>query len=664
MYLKKLLLILVLFLISVTELFSQQSLDIFGGFSKLMKPKFRLNSFESNVMNYNNTIDWEFTFSGAMFNSPETVSDIMMASIAKRISDHYIYMRYTPGFRKSFILNTDTLVTISDSVNILNSKLSYTEKFGLGYSYQFSNKFSGGISLRYFEQSFSRDNIYFYFSDTINTLVTVTDEWQKKHWRADVGFSYQPMENLLFNVSSYNLFIFAENGGFEENENLELKVDKGAILGVDYEPISNLYLLGNVETTGSFIAGTNFKIDLFQGKLGLGVSVFHDKFQEPFIAGFQPALNYSYRSFNINISAVIYSDNRGSRMPSTSLLNTGIHNIINNQFSYNSITANLNLALNFKPEQNVKFIDVEITKEIFPSFAEEYLTEPFAVGKVVNISDKTIAVKPSSYIHAVNDEMIYSPTVIISSKDTADVQFFTVISEAKSEFKKREISQVDFYLTTTYEEFDDEMQKPILVNDRNSWDSKVKNLRYFVKYDISNSNRYAKNVLSKNRDSLKNVPDVLKDFVRTKILFNNFAKQMQYVSDPRASVEYVQFPSQTLELKGGDCDDLSVAFSSILESIGIQTAFVDFIAGDGVSHVNLLVNTKLKPDQSNLITQNDKKFFLRKNVKSEDELWIPVEMTSLTDFETSWEIASQKFYTETIENYGLSKGKVVIYDIY
>jgi len=664
MYLKKLLLILVLFLISVTEIFSQQSLDIFGGFSKLMKPKFRLNSFENNTMNYNNTIDWEFTFSGTVFDSPGNASDIMMASLAKRISDHYIYLRYTPGFRKSFILNTDTLVTISDSVNVLNSKLSYTEKFGLGYSYQLSDKISGGVSIRYFEQSFSRDNIYFYFSDTINTLVTITDEWQKKHWQADIGFSYQPLENLLFSISSYNLFIFAESGDFEENKNLEMKVDKGAILGIDYEPISNLYLIGNIETTGSFITGTNFKLDFLKGKLGLGISLFHDKYQDPFIAGFQPAINYSYKSFNLNISAVIYSDSRGKRMPSTNLLNDGIHNIINNQFSYNSITANLNLALNFKPEQNVKFINVEIIKEIFPTFAEEYLTEPFAIGKIVNISDKTIVVKPSSYIHAVNEEMTYSPVVTISAKDTAEVKFFTVISETKSEFKKRDISQVDFYLTTTYDEFDDEMQKPILINDRNSWDGKVRNLRYFVKDDISNSNRYAKNVLSQNRDSLKNVPDVLKDFIRTRILFNNFAKQMQYVSDPRASVEYVQFPSQTLELKGGDCDDLSVAFSSILESIGIQTAFVDFISKDGVSHVNLLVNTKLKPDQSNLITKNDKKFFLRKNVKSKEEIWIPVEMTSLTDFETSWEIAAQKFYTEAVENYGLSKREVVIYDIY
>ena len=664
MYLKKQLLILFILLITVTDTFSQQSLDIFGGFSKLITPKFRINSFESNTMNYNKTIDWEFTFSGAVFIAPKTVSDLMMGSVGKSIGNHYLYARYTPGFRKSFLLNTDTFVTISDTVKILNSKLKYSEKFGFGYNYQFSNKFSGGISLRYFEQSYSQDNVYFYFSDSINTLVTITDEYRKEHWRADIGFSYQPIENLLLNVSSYNLFIFAENGEFIDNQNLELKVEKGAIFGIDFEPINSFYLLANLETSGSFIIGSNIRFNIAEGKLGFGLSLFHDKYQEPFIAGFQPSINYSNRSINLNLTAILYSESHEGIMPANDLLNSGIHNITNNQFSYNTINANLNLALNFKPEKNVEFVNIEIINEIFPTFAEEYISIPFAIAKVTNISNSSVVVKPSSFIQAVNDEIIFSPSITIQSGDTTEVQFFTIISESKSDYKKREISQVDFYLSTDYEEYDDEQQKPILINDQNSWDGKVKNLRYFVKSDITQSNKYAKNILSQKKSLFKETPKPLVNFVRTKELFNNFVSNMQYVSDPRASVEYVQFPTQTLKLKGGDCDDLSVAFSSVLESIGIQTAFVDYISTDGISHVNLLVNTKLKPEEVILITKNDKKYMLRKNVKREDEVWIPIEMTSLTNFETSWDIAAQKFYTVAIENYGLSKGSVVIYDIY
>ncbi|MEN8191703.1 MAG: hypothetical protein ABFS12_02730 [Bacteroidota bacterium] len=615
-------------------------------------------------MNFNRTIDWEFTFSGALFQEPEFVSDIMIASIGKKLGDHYLYARYSPGFRKRFLLNTDTLVTISDTVKVLNSNLNYSEKFGFGYNYQFTSNFSAGFSLRYFEQSYSQDNIYFYFSDSVNTLITITDEWSKEHWRGDVGVSYQPFNNLILSLNSYNLFILGETGGFTDHQNLELNVEKGAVLSIDYEPINNLYLLTNVETSSSFILGSNIKLNLFNTNLALGFLIFHDEYQKPFIAGFQPSLNFSYKSLNFNLAATIYSEPRKGSMPADDLLNNGIHNIINNQYSYNSVSANFNLALNFKPEKNVEFVDVKIINAIFPTFAEEYLTEPIAIGKVVNISDKSISVKPSSFIQAANDEIVYSPTITIPPGDTTDVQFFTIISESKSDYNKREISQVDFYLSTIYEEFDDNLQKPILVNDKNSWDGRVKNLRYFVKHDILESNHYSKNILRENYQALQDTPQPVRDFNRIKILFDNFVSKMQYVSDPRASVEYVQFPTQTMEVKGGDCDDLSVAFSSILESIGIQTAFVDYISEDGISHVNLIINTKLEPEESNLITKNDKKFFLRKNNSEKDEIWIPIETTSLTDFNTAWEIGAEKFHSEAIENYGLAKSKVVIYDIY
>ena len=81
------------------------------------------------------------------------------------------------------------------------------------------------------------------------------------------------------------------------------------------------------------------------------------------------------------------------------------------------------------------------------------------------------------------------------------------------------------------------------------------------------------------------------NFEKTRILFDHFVKEMVYVADPRTNAEYVQFPDETIERKGGDCDDLSVCFSGIAESVGIQTAFVDYKSNDGISHVNLLINT-------------------------------------------------------------------------
>jgi hypothetical protein len=189
-------------------------------------------------------------------------------------------------------------------------------------------------------------------------------------------------------------------------------------------------------------------------------------------------------------------------------------------------------------------------------------------------------------------------------------------------------------------------------------------LRYFIKKDLDFSMSHAKAVLSSNKTVLDTLPIALENFYKAKILFNEYVANLVYISDPRATGEYVQFPHQTFELKGGDCDDLSVGYSSLLESVGIQTALVDYKGNGKVRHVNLLFNTKLSPNQAKLLTNNDTKYFIRESVDGKDEIWLPVEATSLTDFETAWKLGAEKFNREAISELGIAKGKVNIVDIY
>lgn len=62
------------------------------------------------------------------------------------------------------------------------------------------------------------------------------------------------------------------------------------------------------------------------------------------------------------------------------------------------------------------------------------------------------------------------------------------------------------------------------------------------------------------------------------------ASGVRYVVDPTSpyatvsrdetAVDYVRFPVETLDQKGGDCDDLSVLYNSLLESVGVNTAYI------------------------------------------------------------------------------------------
>jgi len=117
-------------------------------------------------------------------------------------------------------------------------------------------------------------------------------------------------------------------------------------------------------------------------------------------------------------------------------------------------------------------------------------------------------------------------------------------------------------------------------------------------------------------------------------------------------------------LKVGDCDDLAVAYCSFLESVGIQTALVDFKENGELRHVNVLFNTKLEPGNARLITNNDSKYFVRKSEQNKDEIWIPIETTSLTNFDEAWNIGVEKFNHEAIDDLGIASGKVEIVDVY
>ncbi len=660
-------LVIVMLLSEMT--YSQVSFDIYGNLPSFGESKFRLNSLEGNPLNFNLTKDWEFSLSLSTFFSTPATSNLHMVSIAKRFNGHYLYARYTPGILRKFEF-TKAESKVDDSLQVFKTNLVYQERFGFGYSYNLTKELSAGFSFRYFQQDFSEQFPEFIADTTKQVIITQTEEINKNFWRGDIGIEYIPFDNLRLSLYSHNFFILGENFKNDTNSDFEIKTNhfdiktnKSAIFNISYLPWKFFNLNMTYETSNSFIIGANTGFKLFGENLAFGISVLHDRFQEPTIAGINPKLSYSNELLSITFSGIHYFGSRNKTRSLNEFRIFGIHSLTNNYFSNDMAFLNFNLALSFRPEKSVKILDVKILKEIYPTLADVYLNQPFAVAKVVNLTNKKVTVKPSSYISEINKESVQSPQVTILPKDTLKIPFYTIVKENLN-IQKRKIEQVAFILKTTNSTPDDEIQKPILVNDVHSWDGNVRNLKYFVEHDYDFSTKYAKKILSAYKDSLEQTNISVRNFLRVKILFNEFAKKMSYVADRRASFDNVQFPSETIELKGGDCDDLSVFFASLLEGIGIQTAFVDYKPIDNIGHVNLMINTNLTPQQASLITSNDKKFIIRKNTDGKDEVWIPLEVTDLTNFESAWDTGAKKFYEDAINKLGLAKGNVEIIDNY
>ncbi len=118
---------------------------------------------------------------------------------------------------------------------------------------------------------------------------------------------------------------------------------------------------------------------------------------------------------------------------------------------------------------------------------------------------------------------------------------------------------------------------------------------------------------------------------------------MTYIQDPTNpyqiasgkvnTVDYVQFPRETLERKSGDCDDLVAFYSAALESMGVETRVLE-VPG----HMFMMFATGIPANGDGYTMDN-------MYVIYEDQLWVPVETTLVGNaFIKAWEKGAATYY--------------------
>jgi len=97
-----------------------------------------------------------------------------------------------------------------------------------------------------------------------------------------------------------------------------------------------------------------------------------------------------------------------------------------------------------------------------------------------------------------------------------------------------------------------------------------------------------------------------------------------YTSDPVATlnsdnktVDYIQFPAQTLDYRSGKCSDFSALYAAMFEAVGLETAFIT-IPG----HIYMAVALTLNPEDARAaFTHKDDLIIIG------DKVWLPIEIT-------------------------------------
>jgi len=105
-------------------------------------------------------------------------------------------------------------------------------------------------------------------------------------------------------------------------------------------------------------------------------------------------------------------------------------------------------------------------------------------------------------------------------------------------------------------------------------------------------------------------------------------------SQNELAIDYLQFPKQTLEFLAGDCDDLSILYSALLEAAGIETAFVTT-----PGHIFVAFNLDMDPREA------EESFLYPDDLIYHDgKAWIPVEITDRgRGFVEAWETGAKEW---------------------
>ena len=308
-----------------------------------------------------------------------------------------------------------------------------------------------------------------------------------------------------------------------------------------------------------------------------------------------------------------------------------------------------------------------IVEDIYPAYYRFYNTYPLAYATIQNTAGFGIEVNIRSWIDGYTDGVRQSGYIEIPKGEQKDIPVYLLFGPELMQTESREPAVIDLIIearsgVTLTKNF----SAQVTVHSRNAWNGEIDKLTVFVTPDDPAVHQMSRESI-RHDTTLAADPERMK-FNQAQRLFSALAqKGIAYQRDPNIPYDQddrVQFAPMTLSLGTGDCDDLVVLYASLLESIGISTAFVDVKDPELTEgHVYLMFDSGLAPEQGNLISSNEKRYLIRK-MKETQTIWIPIEVTLLrSGFEAAWKAGATQYLEEAILRQGLAEGWVRIVDI-
>jgi tetratricopeptide (TPR) repeat protein len=201
----------------------------------------------------------------------------------------------------------------------------------------------------------------------------------------------------------------------------------------------------------------------------------------------------------------------------------------------------------------------------------------------------------------------------------------------------------------------------VTINNRNAltWDDDRKAAAFITSTD-PDVMLFAKNVAS-DAGSKAKPPAINTTFRIAMALFQAMNLQgVSYVTDPttpyasssqnKTALDFLQFPMQTFAYRAGDCDDLSILYSALLEAAGIRTALIT-VPG----HIYAAFDLGMRKEDVKATFANPDAVIYPEN---ESTAWLPIEITLVRKgFTEAWRAGAVDWQTNNAK--GVAKFLIV-----
>jgi len=586
-------------------------------------------------------------------------------SFGKRfLENNSVAAQYTPGTSLEFLLPTN-LSQVTKTPVSFDKRIKYEEPFAFAYARKFSDEVAAGVGVRRLEEKVTDTQYQLDPGDT--TFAISFNEHAARSWRIDLGVIWRPESSLSLSAVGRSMVVVKEATLPSDFSAFQLSDVSALELGAAFAVASSLRVAVDLSTDKTASVGSEWTP---VGKTSVRAGLYCSTTESPFVNGVSVGLGWSYDFLMVDAGYLHFLD-QGKRRGSGTVGEFDASTITRvdlNPYTHDRLLLSVKAMFGNIRENLARIESVEMFGGVYPSSYERFAYSPIGKVRVQNISDKPIKARARFYVDKLMDGPTETPPVYISPGSEEDIPFTAVFNDRVRAISQVMIHEGEVYVSATIgDEYDDKLQTRVLFQGRNDWDGTVETLRYFVMPNDQDVIRYGREILVGAMDSLENAPKELRPFLKAQMLFNAFSGKLTTVGDPKQSADYVQYPSETLKLRTGDCDDMTVTFSSLLNSIGIATAFVDVIppGRPDKSHIYLLFDTGLDPKYGGNITENPKRYVVRKNKIGDETIWLPIETTVITKgFSSAWTTGAQEYFDDVEIGLGLIKGWVRILDVY